>query len=519
MLGGDADSPSDSPVFASIAMLVYLLIWLLLMRPDILPLGRPGTAMVGAALMLILREAQSTVFPKTSSFDAFGTIDWDPITLLFGLMVVNHYMEATDYIHRFEALLDHARPARRIVNIVAMSTLISPLLMNDTVCLAFTPIVLRMCAKHRVKATLPYLMALVTSANIGSALTVTGNPQNSLIQSIDARLTFSRFVARQCLPTIVTQALNLLLLLAYFREDLRDDGGGGGNGGADPLLPLAAEAAAADTAAAAAAAGAAGAAASTHRRTKSNATTDGLGEGSAHRFFGRAFGVFFVIMVAMFVIGLDVDGVAMAMAMALLLLHALLRSCRVRRAMRRTQAGRESSIDMRGGGSLGLGLLDAKTETDVVLAKVDFGLLLLFIGQFVLVGAVVQTGVPKSFFDSMLGSGCSGASMVAPGCVWWFGVIVIVLSNVISNVPVILMLKPLLVGVPNADKVWLVVSFVATVAGNLCMLGSAANLIVEHQASKLGDRSMTAMAHAKYGVPSTILVAAVGIFMLAHPLW
>ena len=61
---------------------------------------------------------------------------------------------------------------------------------------------------------------------------------------------------------------------------------------------------------------------------------------------------------------------------------------------------------------------------------------------------------------------------------------------------------------------WIQVSFSATIAGNLTMLGSAANMIVAFQAAKVGDRSFTSERHAPFGIPSTILCLYVGTFLL-----
>ena len=67
-------------------MVIYLAAWVLLMWPSLVPLGRPATAMVGGALIIVLRQMSSAFRPGSiQGFDAFATIDWDPIALLFGL--------------------------------------------------------------------------------------------------------------------------------------------------------------------------------------------------------------------------------------------------------------------------------------------------------------------------------------------------------------------------------------------------------------------------------------------------
>jgi hypothetical protein len=155
------------------------------------------------------------------------------------------------------------------------------------------------------------------------------------------------------------------------------------------------------------------------------------------------------------------------------------------------------------------------TESETTLTEVDYGLLILFVGQFILIGSFDDTGVPQKFFQVTMGE-C--ANDIAGGnCVYWFVAIVAILSNIASNVPVCQMLAA---AFPYATPYeWMQTSFAATVAGNLTMLGSAANMIVAFQSAKVGDRTFTSSAHAPFGIPSTIAVLYAGTALLAwyHP--
>jgi Na+/H+ antiporter NhaD/arsenite permease-like protein len=145
------------------------------------------------------------------------------------------------------------------------------------------------------------------------------------------------------------------------------------------------------------------------------------------------------------------------------------------------------------------------------LTEVDYGLLMLFIGQFLLIGSFNDTGVPQGFFNFTMGSCAS--KMTEGWCVYWFVSIVTLLSNIASNVPVCQMLAATF---PYASPYeWLQVSYSATIAGNLTMLGSAANMIVAFQAAKVGDRTFTSERHAPFGIPSTLACLYVGTFLLA----
>jgi Na+/H+ antiporter NhaD/arsenite permease-like protein len=98
--------------------------------------------------------------------------------------------------------------------------------------------------------------------------------------------------------------------------------------------------------------------------------------------------------------------------------------------------------------------------------------------------------------------------------VYWFVAIVTFLSNIASNVPVCQMLAATF---PYATPYeWMQVSFSATIAGNLTMLGSAANMIVAFQAAKVGDRTFTSERHAPFGIPSTFLTLYAGTAIMTY---
>jgi len=152
------------------------------------------------------------------------------------------------------------------------------------------------------------------------------------------------------------------------------------------------------------------------------------------------------------------------------------------------------------------------TESETTLTEVDYGLLLLFIGQFLLIGSFDDTGVPQKFFEITMGD-CA-EQMTSHRCVYWFVLIITVLSNIASNVPVCQMLAATFPYATPYD--WMQVSFSATIAGNLTMLGSAANMIVAFQAAKVGDRTFTSERHAPFGIPSTLGCLYFGTILLNY---
>lgn len=136
----------------------------------------------------------------------------------------------------------------------------------------------------------------------------------------------------------------------------------------------------------------------------------------------------------------------------------------------------------------------------------------MFIGQFLLIGSFDDTGVPQAFFDLTMGD-CADKMTDVP-CVYWFVMIITILSNIASNVPVCQMLAATFPYATPYD--WMQVSFSATIAGNLTMLGSAANMIVAFQAAKVGDRTFTSERHAPFGIPSTLGCLYIGTFLLTN---
>lgn len=105
---------------------------------------------------------------------------------------------------------------------------------------------------------------------------------------------------------------------------------------------------------------------------------------------------------------MNTDEVALAAGSTLMLL----------RALRRRYSGEDAK--------------EKDTETRFALGAIDYPILVLFIGQFILVGATVDTGLPQRLFRLILGP-CAGHLAQSPVCLLWFAGVVLLLSNVISQ--------------------------------------------------------------------------------------
>ena len=152
-----------------------------------LRLDRAGAALLGAALMvatgvLTMDEAQHA-------------IDLDTITLLLGMMILVANLRLSGFFRVVTAwAVTRARhPVLLLAIIVLISGLLSAFLVNDTICLVLTPLVLDVVRRLR-RDPVPYLLAIAMASNAGSTATITGNPQNMIIGTISG-IGYGHFVA------------------------------------------------------------------------------------------------------------------------------------------------------------------------------------------------------------------------------------------------------------------------------------------------------------------------------------
>ncbi|THG09446.1 hypothetical protein TEA_007325 [Camellia sinensis var. sinensis] len=131
-------------------------------------------SLLGAALMV--------TFKVLTPNQAFGAIDLLILGLLFGTMVVSVYLEQADMFKYLGKLLSWKSqgPKDLLCRICLVSAISSSMFTNDMTCVVLTEFVLKIAKQNNVKSH-PFLLALASSANIGSAATPIGNPQNLLI--------------------------------------------------------------------------------------------------------------------------------------------------------------------------------------------------------------------------------------------------------------------------------------------------------------------------------------------------
>jgi Na+/H+ antiporter NhaD/arsenite permease-like protein len=394
----------------------YLLI--AVQRLPFVHLNRPAASLLGAVAMV--------VFGVLTLPQAYAAIDFDVLVFLLGLMLVVGYLEVGGFFEwAAEWLLRRARtPERLLLGVVGGGGLLSAFFVNDTICLMVTPVLLAALGPLRVRPT-PYLIGLAMGANVGSVLSITGNPQNMLV-GIWSGASFGGFLLRMLPVALGGLALTYGYLRWAFRADLREP---------------------------------------------------------------------FREVLATVPLSLDRPLVAKGLAMFGVAVVAWL-----------------------AGGSLPLvaitvgALMVAIAQRDPAYAidRIEWALLLFFASLFVVMRGLEQTGAVAVIDAHAValaqgGSAWSGATAVSG--------VMLVLSNLISNVPAVLLWRNTVPTLPNPELTWRIVAMSSTFAGNLLLIGSMANLIVAERAEARGVR-IGFVEYARVGVPVTLLTLMWGIGVL-----
>jgi Na+/H+ antiporter NhaD/arsenite permease-like protein len=151
-------------------------------------------------------------------------------------------------------------------------------------------------------------------------------------------------------------------------------------------------------------------------------------------------------------------------------------------------------------------LIFGRSPSDNVLAAIDWNLLVLFSGLFIVVGSLETTGLSDLLFKQI--------QPLLSNSVALLSTFTLILSNLLSNVPAVLLLSPMIESLGNTKRDWLTVAMSSTFAGNLTLIGSVANLIVVEIARRQGIH-VSFMAYLRVGVPVTVVTLIIGILWLS----
>lgn len=371
-----------------------------------LALDRTGVALLGALFLLGTEQ----VTPA----GAWKAIDVPTIGLLFGLMVVSaqfrlggFYAEVTRRVVAVDV-----PPRTLLALVIGVSGLLSAILANDIVCLAVAPLLVVGCARKDLDPK-PFLLALACAANVGSAATLIGNPQNMLIGQ-KLGMSFAGYLLDGGVPALVGLAATWWIICALTR--------GRWHGRMEvPAVPQV--------------------------ELDRWQTQKGL--------------------------------LVLALVMAGFLFAPIPREV----------------LALSGAAVL---LTSRKMASRDLLGLVDWHLLVLFGSLFIVNFAVADRGLLAQAAGWLHGA---GVNPHAPPLLF---AVAVVLSNLVSNVPAVMLLLPQATH-PLAGPV---LALASTLAGNLLVVGSIANLIVLDQAGRLGV-TITWREHARVGVPVTLATLAI----------
>jgi Na+/H+ antiporter NhaD/arsenite permease-like protein len=145
-------------------------------------------------------------------------------------------------------------------------------------------------------------------------------------------------------------------------------------------------------------------------------------------------------------------------------------------------------------------LITRTREPRLVYDEVDWGLLVFFVGLFLIVGGAERAGLNQDLFDLAERFNLQNVGILT--------VVTAFLSNVVSNVPAVMLLKSLVPSFRDPHSGWLVLAMASTLAGNLTITGSVANLIVVERARE--EAHVSFWDYSRVGIPVTVLTLAVG---------
>ncbi|HHT9151194.1 MAG TPA: SLC13 family permease, partial [Candidatus Wujingus californicus] len=175
-------------------------------------LDRPTATLLGAVLMVLTGVLTLE--------EAYRAVDFNTILLLLGMMIVIAYLKiANCFKYLSYLLITHARNAFLLLCFVSFSSgILSALFVNDTICLMFTPLLILALKQTRLNPV-PYLIALATSSNIGSVVTLTGNPQNMLV-GVFSKIPYLDFSLHLIPVGLLSLVVNVMIVYIFFRKDI-----------------------------------------------------------------------------------------------------------------------------------------------------------------------------------------------------------------------------------------------------------------------------------------------------------
>ena len=150
-------------------------------------------------------------------------------------------------------------------------------------------------------------------------------------------------------------------------------------------------------------------------------------------------------------------------------------------------------------------LLLTRVKSRRIYEEIDWSLLLMFAGLFIIVAGAERTLLTPDFVATIARLHLDSVPVLSA--------VTAVLSNLVSNVPAVLVMKPFVAPLSDQDTAWLVIAMASTLAGNFTVLGSIANLIVVQKAAASGV-AISFWDYFRIGAPLTIITLVIGTLWL-----
>jgi Na+/H+ antiporter NhaD/arsenite permease-like protein len=368
--------------------------------------------LLGAVIVLLTGQ----IPPAT----ALKAINLDVMLFLFGMFVVGQALEESGYLsHLSFRLFGRTKTLDSLLLLILFSTgLLSAFLMNDTLAIIGTPVMLQIAGKTGVRPKL-LLISLAFSITIGSVMSPIGNPQNLLV-AINGNVTnpFITFLRYLAVPTLINLFLAYLILKLFYREHFKNE-------------PL-------------------------------SHSVDPITDPKLARLSKVSLIIIVILVVAKIttaLLGLGIDFrltyIALAAALPIILLSP---------------------------------------RRFGVVRRIDWFTLIFFAAMFVLMQSVWGSGYFQNMIaDLHLNLNSTGVIMAVS----------VLLSQLISNVPLVALYLPVLSHMGAATKGMIALAAGSTIAGNFSILGAASNVIIIQNAEKKAGETLTFWEFVKIGIPLT----------------
>ncbi len=354
--------------------------------------------------------------------DALKAIDIEVMVFLFSMFIIGVALEESGYLGALSyRIFRRARNSDELLLLILfVMGFVAAFLMNDTVAIIGTPIVIMLARMHRVNPK-ALLLALAFGITIGSTMSPIGNPQNFLIATRAAvRNPFLNFMKYLFLPTVINLIVAFFLIKFFYREHFNDD-------------PL-------------------------------NHTEAVITDRHLARLARISMILLLVLILAKVVF--SVLGFSEEMKLVYVTLFA------------------SSPI------------LIFSRHRLTLIRKVDWHTLTFFASMFVLMQSVWDTG----FFESLIQN--LKIDLVSIPAIM---VVSVVISQFISNVPLVALYLPMLLLGGGGTKQMMALAAGSTIAGNLTILGAASNIIIIHIAERKFNETLGFLEFARIGIPLTVI--------------